>query len=395
MISRGSVVPRGCVAAIVLGWLTGAIGLASAEAQMRAMPPTIAMADEPRSVERPADPADDDHGSATTGMYRQFQELEDERAEAGAEAGLEPGSGPVITYETLSPPAAPPPDAVPQPLDMYLYPSPYVPTGDFWSWQLLPDGLIYKSYLAGTRESRLAGFWIYESGQGWLWDAALGGRVGLLRYGNRDNAWPEGWQLDVEGAVFPRITLEEGRDFDLVSADFRCGVPLTYRRGIWEGKLAYYHLSSHLSDEFLEMFPGATRFNFVRDAIVLGAALWPLPDLRLYSEAGYAFNTDGGSEPWDFQFGVDLAPTEQTGALGAPFLAVNGHLREEFDFGGNFTAQAGWAWRGQSGHLLRIGAHYFNGKSNQYQFFTHHEEQIGAAIWYDYYPPPPGPANSR
>jgi hypothetical protein len=365
---------RGFVAAVVWGWCwLGPMGPSAAEAQMQAMPLTIADAEEGCPVDAASVPAECQGGSATTRMFEEFRELEAERAQGG----------PVTTYQlpsTLTAPASSPRGL----LDMNVQLGPAVQYADYWSWQLLPEGLIYRSYLAGTKEPRLASYWVYDRGQGWLWDATLGGRVGLLRYGSRDSVWPEGWQLDVEGAAFPRMTLDEERDRDLVSADFRAGVPLTYRRGRWEGKLAYYHLSAHLADEYLVAFPDAVRINYVRDAIVLGVAVWPLRDLRLYSEAGWAFKTDGGSEPWEFQFGADYAPSAPTGPLGAPFLAVGGHLRQEVDYGGTFTGQAGWAWRGQSGHLFRVGAHYLNGKSNQYQFFSHHEEQIGAAIWYDF-----------
>lgn len=251
-----------------------------------------------------------------------------------------------------------------------------------WTWQFLPDGLLYPAYLAGGRESRFASQWVYEREQGWLWDAALGGRVGMLRLGSRDDLWPQGWQLDIEGAAFPRMSLE--RDRDLVAADFRFGVPLTFRYRQWESKLAYYHVSSHLGDEYMVTFPAAQRTNYVRDGVLLGLAVRPHEDWRVYTEAGWAFNFDGGSQAWEFQFGVEYTPVRRSGIFGEPFAAVNGRIRQEVEFGGNVSCQIGRQWRGQSGHLLRLGAHYFNGKSDQYQFFDEHEEQIGAGIWYDY-----------
>ncbi len=254
----------------------------------------------------------------------------------------------------------------------------------FYQWQFLPDGLMYKSYLAGGREPRFATQWVRMRDYGWIWDVALGGRVGLLRYGTAYDPYPEGFQLDLEAGVFPRMDLGDNYDRDLVSVDFRVGVPWTVRLGIWEGKFAYYHLSSHLGDEFMTMHPMATRINYVRDCLLLGVALRPHPDLRLYTEAGWAFYTDGGAEPWEFQFGVDYSPVGPTGNLGAPFFAINGHLREEVDFGGGLTVQAGWQWASGSGHLLRFGMHYFNGMSDQREFFTAHEELIGLGLWYDY-----------
>jgi hypothetical protein len=251
-----------------------------------------------------------------------------------------------------------------------------------WTWQTLPTGLMYKSYLAGGREPRLACQWVHERNEGWLWDCTVGGRVGVLRYGTDNDLWPQGWQLDVEGAAFPRLNMEHERDVDTV--DFRAGMLLTTRQGPWEFKFGYYHLSSHLGDEYMIRNPDYRRINYVRESTVAGLAFYPHPSVRLYSEAGWAFYTDGGAKPWEFQFGVDFSPPEPTGCGGAPFFAINAHLRQENDFGGNLTVQTGWQWRGRSGHLLRIGLQYFNGLSDQYQFYDRFEEQIGMGLWYDF-----------
>ena len=170
----------------------------------------------------------------------------------------------------------------------------------------------------------------------------------------------------------------------MIGSDFRLGIPITTRQGPWEAKFGYYHLSSHIGDEFLlknKLFP---RINYVRESLLLGIAVYLNPSLRLYSEAGWAFYTDGGAMPWEFQFGADFSSPEPTGPAGAPFFAINSHLREENNYSGNVNVQTGWQWRGRTGHLFRIGIQYFNGMSEQYQFFNKFEEQLGAGIWYDY-----------
>ena len=46
------------------------------------------------------------------------------------------------------------------------------------------------------------GFVIVRSrGDSTLWEATLGGRVGLLRYGSFDCICPEGFQIDAEGSA--------------------------------------------------------------------------------------------------------------------------------------------------------------------------------------------------
>lgn len=261
----------------------------------------------------------------------------------------------------------------------------YIPgsTSDFWHWQLLPDGLIYRSYMAGPREPRISTLFEQELGSDTTyWDGVVGGRMPVLRYGNDNPVRPEGWELDIEGAALVRLNLDATRDVD--ASDFRFGFPVTYGVGQWQYKFGYYHLSSHLGDEFITRTPGAMRINYVRDAIFVGASYNPIPSVRLYGETAYAFFAAGGAKPWEFQFGLEWAEARPTGTEGTPFLAVNSHLREELNYSGDFTVQAGWLWRGGTGHMLRTGVHYMTGKSTQYQFFRDSEQQIGVGVWYDY-----------
>jgi len=303
--------------------------------------------------------------------------------------GYAPQDGqPISGQSWIAPPGGPP--QMGPPITTYSDPAwggPSVvlpcPT-DAWHWQVLPDGLIYHSYWAGVHEPRL-GIVAQKitHGDAFL-DGTVGGRAGVLRYGSGNAIFPQGWQLDVEGAAMVRLTLDEMRDFE--TADYRVGVPLTYGIDAWQFKMAVYHLSSHLGDEFAINNPGSLddRINYVRDEVVLGASYYPMPAWRLYSEVGYAFNSDGGAEPWEIQFGTEVARPGPTGPRGTPFFAINGHLREEVDFGGDLSTQAGWLWRGNSGQVMRLGVHYYNGKSSQYQVFDQFEEQIGVGLWYDF-----------
>jgi len=251
-----------------------------------------------------------------------------------------------------------------------------------WTWQMLPTGLMYRPYLAGIKEPRLAIQAFSEKALGGVWDVTLGGRIPFIRLGTNNSAWPEGFELDVEGAAFPRLDLTHERD--IWAVDFRAGTMLTYRRGRWETSFGYRHVCSHLVDEYIEDNPSVARKNYVRDVIVSGIGFRPVRAVRLYAEAGWAFNTDGGADPWDFQFGIEFSPVEPTNFWAEPFVALNAHLREEVNYGGAFTAQAGLQWRGIDSHLFRLGVHYMNGKSEQYQFYNNSEQQIGMGLWFDY-----------
>lgn len=254
-----------------------------------------------------------------------------------------------------------------------------------WSWQVLPEGVLYHQYLADVRASRLSSSFVWEQDQGWLWDIGLGGHIALVRFGDRgESGRVQGWEWQVEGAGFPRLDFEN--DLDLLASDFRAGTWLAWSRRRLQARFGYYHLSSHAGDELLLRDPAFVRINYVRDQVGVGLAYFLTDDLRLYSDAGYAFYTSGGAQPIELQFGVEFSPAFPTGPLPVPFLAVHGNLREELDFGGYLVVQAGAQWRGAlpGNHRMRIGLEYFNGKSRQYEFFREFEQQVGLGLWYDF-----------
>jgi hypothetical protein len=273
-----------------------------------------------------------------------------------------------------------------------------------WCWQILPNNLIYTSYLAGPKEPRFATIWYDDTGpspipgrgneqNGWLWDSTLGGRVSILRYGSDTELHPQGFEVQLEGAAFVR--LDPGDERDLRSADYRFGIPLVYGIGRWQTKLAYYHNSAHIGDEFFIKHPNFPRVNYVRDVFVLGNSYYMYDWLRLYGEVGWSFFNAGGSKPWEFQFGTELIQARPTGIRGAPFFAVNGMTRQELNWGGNVCAQVGWAWRGyQSEKLFRLGFEYLYGSDPQYEFTKTdaatgritalNQNRAGIGMWYDF-----------
>lgn len=287
------------------------------------------------------------------------------------------------------------PEAAPLESGLSVPPSPYVPytetlpvyptsSGEPWAWHLLADGVIYKSYLAAERDPRLSTMFLVDQDGNWVWDSALGGRASILRYGTFGSDKPQGWELQVEGAAFVRLLPEDERD--VAAVDFRAGVLSAYRRDQFQWKFGYYHISSHLGDEFLLKNQGFDRLNYSRDAIVLGGGYFPTDNLRLYFEVGWAvIYTSGGAEPWEIQTGFEYETQGPTGLRGAPFFALNVHLREEVEWGGSINILTGWMWRGcHTDHTFRAGLQYYNGKNSQYSFLQDSQQLVGFGIRYDF-----------
>lgn len=257
----------------------------------------------------------------------------------------------------------------------------YVPP-TCYTWQVLPQGLIYRDYLASVKQSRFRSVWHEDTEEGSIWDVTLGGHVGILRYGSTGCTRPTGFQIDIEGSA--QIRLDRDNDENVNATDYRFGVPFSWGNEVYQTRFGYYHISSHVGDEYLDNNPGFERLNFVRETLIWGHSYYLQPDWRIYGEVGLAFISDV-SEPWEFQFGTDYSPACWTGMHGAPFAAVNYHTREELGFDGNIVGQVGWAWRGSpASGLFRIGLEYYCGHDEQYSFYQNSQNKFGFGMWYDY-----------
>ena len=129
----------------------------------------------------------------------------------------------------------------------------YCDGGDSWGWHWLPTGLIYHSYMAGVHEPRMALVAFSDLDGRTLWDATLGGRVGIVRYGDCDPVAPSGFQVDFYGAAIARLDVDNKQDLD--STDYVFGLPITWGDAQWQWKCGYAHTSSHLGDELAIRVP--------------------------------------------------------------------------------------------------------------------------------------------
>jgi hypothetical protein len=246
--------------------------------------------------------------------------------------------------------------------------------------QLLPDGLIYRPYLAGPKEPRTGIQFFSTDDGGWSWFSSVGGQIGILRFGTYDTFRPVGIQFDIEGSAQFRSMDAELLDFS--STDVRFGFPVSIGWGGQETKLSLYFLRSKPEGSLFERLVDQSDRVFDRRAIVLGHSIHLAEKLRIYGEVGYAFESELTGN-WEFQFGAELAPVLPTGILGAPFAAANVYLLEREDFGGSLTLQAGWGWRGKNARLLRVGLFYSNGTSNHALLDDRNEQLFGFGFWQD------------
>jgi hypothetical protein len=252
-------------------------------------------------------------------------------------------------------------------------------------FQIMPVGLMYKSYLAGEKEPRIQGVWLSEKKRGLIWETQVGGRVGLLRYGTSSAIKPQGWQFDLEGGA--QVRIDPNHQSDVEAVDYRVGCLSTWRHGRNGVKAGYYHLSSHLGDEFLIRNPSflSTRLNYVRDSAIVGWMYDLSDDMQVYGEVAYAVGHQGGAKPLELQYGYQYLPLQAFDCHGAPYFAINGHTREDLNWITGVNTTAGWLWRGeQTNHTFRVGMQYYTGPAIQYSFVGRNETLLGGGLWFEY-----------
>jgi hypothetical protein len=213
-------------------------------------------------------------------------------------------------------------------------------------------------------------------------NTALGGTMGLLRYGSADQP-TEGIQTDIFGVILSRFALPG----EAVAMDYRAGLIVTFGNGPWSGKIGYEHTSAHVGDELMDR-TGRKHAGSLRDEFALGLAYRFLEQFRVYGQTAYAFgianpNANLRRDRWDV--GLEWASPLATGWSGRPFAAADVEFRGDQNYGANLTTQIGLMWRAEDyGRSIRLALEYYNGQSPFGQFVTDKERWLGVSLLFDF-----------
>jgi hypothetical protein len=114
----------------------------------------------------------------------------------------------------------------------------------------------------------------------------------------------DSFQFSLTGGVFSQFNLDTPSQ-ELINSDFMIGGQLTHRRDRRSLRVRFYHLSSHLGDEFLLSNPTVDRFDFGFQAI---DALFSVDfdPVRLYGGAGARFYAPRSLAPRSLRAGLEM-----------------------------------------------------------------------------------------
>lgn len=261
---------------------------------------------------------------------------------------------------------------------------------------LFPTQLFWEPPLAIVREPRLGlatssdtSFQAFNTV-----DSSLGVIPGLIRFE------PPGsdlaMQVDLFGVVHTRW---DGND-DLASS-YRFGVPVTFRRGNWQAKIAYERTIDTIGDRLqysgvgrlpqpaFARFPRLPTPRWSRDEVVIGLGHTVEEQVRIYGQVAYAARFDWPDPDSDrsrFDLGFEWYHRLPTGWQGTPFLAGNLHYDGATNYEAGYTIQAGWLWRNPELRLAqgRVFLQYANTRSPFAAFSVQREESVAFGIAADY-----------
>lgn len=251
------------------------------------------------------------------------------------------------------------------------------------------SSILYPTQIANPRQIAYSCGWRGSDKIAGHWSApvSFADRFPIYRW---CNLWKGDVQLEIEGGVFGLFNMSRGH-FPLVNADYYVGLPLTYAKDQWRGKVRLYHISSHLGDEYiLSRRCHVHRKNKSFEALDFSCAYYVLPELYFFGTLGSIFASD--SEFYDgrcyaeygFEVRGDKKVFEQL--YRQPFLSVFCRNAQENHFKQDVTMALGYEWGKLNylGRLFRAFIEYHQGFSVEGQFSHKKSNYVSLKISYGF-----------
>lgn len=239
---------------------------------------------------------------------------------------------------------------------------------------------LFRPFIADPRQVTYSVGWRF-------FDQALAHRVVDVSFGDIfpiyrwANVWPFGGELSIEleGCVWAVFApLEESAP--LIDADYYCSINTDYAFDNWAFRLRFFHISTHIGDEFLinHLPKGFRRKNPSYEFLDFFASWDFTDDLRFYGGIGYIVDMDEsfkvhrlygacGMEvrPWGISY-TDWCHW----MYGVPIFGMHFRFSEDFKHHMDATYVLGYEW-GKLTCLerrLRVFLEYHDGYSLEGQF---------------------------
>ncbi len=250
----------------------------------------------------------------------------------------------------------------------------------------LPEGPpLFRPFVADPRAVTYSIGWRFD-------DQALVKNVIDVSYGDSlpiyqwFNVWPFNakMRIELEGALWAVFSPCQ-ESSPLINADYYCGIPITFSFDRWAFRCRFFHISSHVGDEFLinhwhKSFKGERfcRFNPSAEYLDFYVSYDLTDDIRAYGGVGVIVHQDES-----FKFGRFYAETgmelhlrelgyydDCNSLYGMPFYGMDFRYRRDFKHHIDSTYVLGYEWGKTYGlcRVVRVYMEYHDGYSAEGQF---------------------------
>lgn len=244
-----------------------------------------------------------------------------------------------------------------------------------------PLGDLFRPLLADPKEPQFYLSYRYYMYQSQSINAATGGYgeiFGINRY--VDHADGSAWQINFGGGIHAQFNLDMPSRA-LVNADYTIGFPASYRKGPDSLRIALYHQSSHLGDEYL-LQTKTSRLEFSYEALnVIWSREWRV--WRVYGGGEYLIHkVPHELRPWAGQCGVEYYGTGPVLGSGRLVGGLDLKIDQEHDWAMNGSLKAGLQFDSSepNGRHVRVLAEGYKGYSPHGQFYVNRISYGGLGI---------------
>ena len=247
----------------------------------------------------------------------------------------------------------------------------------------LPMGDLFNPLIADPKEPRFyVSYRMFKFGSSQIHAATTGYGEFFGLYRHNASAGGYSWQADLGGAIHAQFDLH-APSLDLVNADYVIGFPVSFRKDNTSYRIALFHQSSHLGDEFL-LHNNVQRIELSFEALeLLKSHEWR--EWRLYYGGDYIVHQGPTNiRPGTIQAGMEYYG-QGSGAISKGRLVAGWDLKfdQEHDWSMNSSVKAGLQFDSSSGdgRYIRVLAEGYKGFTPYGQFYMDRITYLGIGLY--------------
>lgn len=245
-------------------------------------------------------------------------------------------------------------------------------TGSSDQWKAFPRQRLFYRILADPRDVQMSMGYLLQRNE-------LSGKIGYSGGLFQISPWGYPIQFRIESNVFV-VFKANSATFPIQTTDFAIGFPFDIRKDYFSARLKWAHISSHLGDEI----PRASeiRIDYSREFWeVLGA--YEISAFRFYGGFIWAYHVLPKVGPWTMHFGAEWFGTPFHKSI-YPYAAVDLKSRQEVEWSTDVNIQVGLIVGNHKTQGMRLTLEFFDGHSNQGQFFERKERDLNLVVFFDF-----------